>query len=88
MSIPNSLANISDLCYSILGSFGATVTIVALAMGPFAQQIVAYRTHLVESSAAASIKSATNYTAFLPGDSSQSSTIPNLTGLSYSAAVC
>ena len=66
--------NASNLHYSILGSFGATVTIVALAMGPFAQQIVSYRTRMVESHATANIKSASNYTGFLPGDNSQSST--------------
>ena len=63
---------------SVLGSFGATITIVALAMGPFAQQIVAYRTRMVESHAAASVNSASNYTGFLPGDSSQSSMTSSL----------
>lgn len=54
------------------GSFGAVIAIVALALGPFAQQIVTYRTHFVQSDQNATIPSALNYTGVLPGDGTKS----------------
>ncbi|MCJ1360786.1 MAG: hypothetical protein MMC33_010795 [Icmadophila ericetorum] len=52
------------------GSFGALIAIVALALGPFAQQIVTYRNHFVQSGKNATIPTALNYTGVLPGDGS------------------
>jgi hypothetical protein len=59
--------------YSFLGSFGATMVIVALAMGPTAQQIVGYRLRTAlavedPSRAPASLNTAINYEIVLPGD--------------------
>lgn len=57
---------------SFLGSFGAVIAIVALALGPFAQQIVTYQTRTVESPKGASVNRALNYTGALPGNTSSS----------------
>lgn len=51
--------------FRFLASFGAILAVVALAMGPFAQQIVVYRTRSIEPHTGASLKSASNYTAAL-----------------------
>lgn len=56
----------------VLGSFGATVAVVALALGPFAQQVVTYESRSVESPQGASINRALNYTGALPGKTSSS----------------
>ena len=60
-------------CYSFLGSFGATMVILALAMGPTAQQIVGYRSRAAlvtedPSRAPASLNTALSYEMVLPGD--------------------
>ncbi|KAI1815204.1 hypothetical protein GGS20DRAFT_576364 [Poronia punctata] len=61
-----------------LGSFGATVSIIALLLGPFAQQIVTYQTRNVESHEGASVPRALNYTGALPGNSSSTGFVPIL----------
>ncbi|KAI8627981.1 hypothetical protein F5Y19DRAFT_439134 [Xylariaceae sp. FL1651] len=61
-----------------LGSFAAVVAIVALALGPFAQQIVTYQTRSVESPKGASVNRALNYTGALPGNSSSTGFVPIL----------
>ena len=48
------------------------VTIVALAVGPFAQQVVTYRTRVIQADTIATIPTALNYTGVLPGDSPSS----------------
>jgi hypothetical protein len=62
-------------CNSFLGSFGAVIVILALAMSPFAQQIVVYRARedIATSNPQSSIKTALNYTWVLPGDPSSQS---------------
>ena len=57
---------------SFLGSLGATIAIVALALGPFAQQVVTYQTRTVSIPEGASVNSALNYTGALPGNTSPS----------------
>lgn len=52
----------------ILGSFGAIVAIVSLALGPFAQQIATYKIRTVESDIGAAIPRALNFTGALPGN--------------------
>ncbi|EUC37420.1 hypothetical protein COCVIDRAFT_14489 [Bipolaris victoriae FI3] len=54
----------------LLGSFGAIVAIVGLALGPFAQQIATYKMRTVESDVGAIIPRAVNYTGALTGNSS------------------
>ncbi|KAF2678905.1 hypothetical protein K458DRAFT_315808 [Lentithecium fluviatile CBS 122367] len=54
----------------VLGSFGAIVAIIGLALGPFAQQIATYKIRNVESDAGAIVPRALNYTGALPGNSS------------------
>ncbi|KAI1342817.1 hypothetical protein F5Y15DRAFT_269493 [Xylariaceae sp. FL0016] len=61
-----------------LGSFGAVVAIIALALGPFAQQIVTYQTRTVESPEGASVNKALNYTGALPGNTSKTGYVPIL----------
>ncbi|XXH05686.1 hypothetical protein Hte_012121 [Hypoxylon texense] len=61
-----------------LGSFGAVVAIVALALGPFAQQVVTYESRSVESPEGASINRALNYTGALPGKTSSTGFVPIL----------
>jgi hypothetical protein len=56
----------------ILGSFGASISILTLAIGPFSQQVVTYRLRTVEAPAAAHIPRALNYTGALSGNSSAS----------------
>ena len=53
-----------------LGSFGAVIVILAIAMSPFAQQIVAYqnRSATAAGNSVASIKTAKAYKPVLPGD--------------------
>lgn len=60
------------LSLSLLGSFGAIVAIVGLALGPFAQQIATYNLRTVESDVGATIPRALNYTGALPGNTSSS----------------
>lgn len=62
----------------VLGSFGATVAVVALALGPFAQQVVTYESRSVESPQGASINRALNYTGALPGKTSSTGFVPIL----------
>jgi len=62
----------------ILGSFGALLAIMALAIGPFAQQIASFRSHTIESPNGASIPRALNYTGYLPGLSSSNGYVPIL----------
>ena len=61
---------------SICGSFGAVIFIVALALGPFAQQVATYRSHSIEAPTPAAIPAALNYTGVLPGDGSSSESPP------------
>ncbi|KAH8680072.1 hypothetical protein BGZ60DRAFT_554643 [Tricladium varicosporioides] len=61
-----------------LGSFGAIITIVALMLGPFSQQIATYPSRTIVSSHEASISAAMNYTGALPGDSSPNGFVPIL----------
>ncbi|KAI1378606.1 hypothetical protein F4677DRAFT_372677 [Hypoxylon crocopeplum] len=61
-----------------LGSFGAIVAIVALALSPFAQQVVTYQTRSVENLQGASINRALNYTGALPGNTSSTGFVPLL----------
>jgi hypothetical protein len=58
-----------------LGSFGAVIVILAVAMSPFAQQIVIYRPRedIAISNPHSSINTALNYTWVLPGDPSNPS---------------
>jgi hypothetical protein len=56
----------------LLGSFGATVAIVALALGPFSQQIATYKIRSVESDIGAIIPRALNFTPALVGNTSTS----------------
>ena len=58
--------------FSVLGSSGAIIAIVALALGPFAQQVATYRTRMVLTKEPATIPTALNYTGVLPGKSSSS----------------
>ena len=67
-----SLVLTIPVSHSIFGSFGAVITIVALAIGPFAQQVATYRSHSVEVPTPATIPAALNYTGVLPGDGSSS----------------
>jgi hypothetical protein len=64
---------------SVLGSFGAVIVILALAMSPFAQQIVVYRARqdVATSIPHPSINSARNYTWALPGNPSSRSPQPD-----------
>ncbi|KAH9893042.1 hypothetical protein F4778DRAFT_749388 [Xylariomycetidae sp. FL2044] len=62
----------------VLGSFGATIAIVALALGPFAQQIVTYQTRSVESLEGAQVNRALNYTGALKGTTSPTGFVPLL----------
>ena len=56
----------------LLGSFGAIVAVVALALGPFSQQIATYKIRSVESDVGAIIPRALNYTGALAGNTSTS----------------
>lgn len=58
-----------------LGTFGAVVAIVGLALGPFAQQIATYKVRSVKSDVGAVIPRALNYMGALVGNTS-SSTCP------------
>lgn len=60
------------------GSFGAILTIFTLTLGPFAQQIAAYRSHMIQSEAGAAVPRALNYTGYLPGRSSSNGFVPIL----------
>ncbi|KAI0423063.1 hypothetical protein F5X98DRAFT_369078 [Xylaria grammica] len=62
----------------LLGSFGATVSIIVLLLGPFAQQIATYQTREVESPEGASVSRALNYTGALPGNTSSTGFVPIL----------
>lgn len=60
------------------GSFGAVLTIIALTLGPFSQQIASYRSHMVQSEVGAAIPRALNYSGALPGLSSKNGFVPIL----------
>ncbi|TGJ87598.1 hypothetical protein E0Z10_g1165 [Xylaria hypoxylon] len=62
----------------LLGSFGATISIIVLLLGPFAQQIVTYQMREVESLEGASVSRALNYTGALPGKTSSTGFVPIL----------
>ncbi|KAF2219619.1 hypothetical protein BDZ85DRAFT_276095 [Elsinoe ampelina] len=62
----------------IYGSFGAVLAIIALSLGPFAQQISTYRSRMVEVANGAAIPRALNYTGYLPGLSSSNGFVPIL----------
>jgi hypothetical protein len=55
-----------------LGSFGAIIAVVGLALGPFAQQIATYKVRHVESNIGAIVPRALNYTGALVGNTSSS----------------
>ncbi|KAI0008729.1 hypothetical protein F4779DRAFT_628306 [Xylariaceae sp. FL0662B] len=61
-----------------LGSFGAIVAIIALALGPFAQQVVTYQSRSVESDEGANVNRALNYTGALPGNNTSTGFVPVL----------
>ncbi|KAK6069239.1 hypothetical protein SCUP234_07097 [Seiridium cupressi] len=63
-----------------LGSLGAIIAIVTLALGPFAQQIVTYQTRsiTIESPDSAIIARAMNYTGALPGKTTPTGYVPIL----------
>ncbi|KAH6648926.1 hypothetical protein BKA67DRAFT_594282 [Truncatella angustata] len=65
---------------SFLGSFAAVIIIFTLALGPFAQQIVTYRTRsvMIESFGSATVARAVNYTAALPGKTTPTGYVPIL----------
>ncbi|KAG8630718.1 hypothetical protein KVT40_002337 [Elsinoe batatas] len=60
------------------GSFGAVLAIIALSLGPFAQQISTHRSRMVEVANGAAIPRALNYTGYLPGLSSSNGFVPIL----------
>jgi len=62
----------------IFGSFGAVIAIVALAIGPFAQQIATYRMRTISIPETAFIPRSLNYTGALPGNSSSTGFVPIL----------
>ncbi|KAF1991323.1 hypothetical protein K402DRAFT_322720 [Aulographum hederae CBS 113979] len=62
----------------IFGSFGAVITIVALAIGPFAQQIALYKSRVVEIPGIATVPRALNYTGALPSNISPTGYAPIL----------
>ncbi|KAI1840979.1 hypothetical protein JX266_012839 [Neoarthrinium moseri] len=63
-----------------LGSLGAVIAIVTLALGPFAQQIVTYQTRsiMIETPDSATIARALNYTGALPGETTPTGYVPIL----------
>ncbi|KAI0189240.1 hypothetical protein F4808DRAFT_45634 [Astrocystis sublimbata] len=61
-----------------LGAFGATLSIIALLLGPFAQQIATYQTREIESHDGASVARALNYLGALPGNTSSTGFVPIL----------
>ncbi|KAF2828242.1 hypothetical protein CC86DRAFT_207108 [Ophiobolus disseminans] len=61
-----------------LGTFGAIVAILGLALGPFAQQIATYKVRSVESDVGAIIPRALNYTGALVGNTSSTGYVPIL----------
>lgn len=54
----------------VSGSFGASLTIIALALGSFVQQIASYKLHTVHSTEGAAVPRALKYIGYLPGKSS------------------
>ncbi|KAI0141600.1 hypothetical protein GGR57DRAFT_520173 [Xylariaceae sp. FL1272] len=61
-----------------LGFFGATITLFALLLGPFAQQVVTYQSRIIESHHGASVPRALNFTPALPGTTSSTGYVPIL----------
>jgi len=61
-----------------LGSFGAIVAVIGLALGPFAQQIATYKIRNVESDFGAIMPRALNFTPALPGNTSTTGFVPIL----------
>ena len=72
VALSDSCEHSANRHHSFLGSFGAIIAIVALALGPFAQQVVTYQTRTVSSLEGASVNRALNYTGALPGNTSPS----------------
>ncbi|KAE8448337.1 hypothetical protein EG329_009581 [Mollisiaceae sp. DMI_Dod_QoI] len=62
----------------LMGSFGAAITILAFALGPFSQQVATYQNRMVGTDKAAKLPVAVNYTGVLPGDSSSNGFVPIL----------
>jgi hypothetical protein len=63
---------LTNTCIRYLGSFGAIVAVLALALGPFAQQVATYKVRSVESDIGAIIPRALNFTGALKGNTSSS----------------
>ncbi|KAI0871872.1 hypothetical protein GGS24DRAFT_503389 [Hypoxylon argillaceum] len=61
-----------------LGTLGATISIIALLLGPFAQQVVTYQTKNIEFNQGATVSRALNYTGALPGNTSSTGFVPIL----------
>lgn len=61
-----------------IGLFGAFITITALFLGPFSQQVATYPTREVVSDQLASVPAALNYTPALPGNSGSTGFVPIL----------
>ncbi|KAK0126238.1 hypothetical protein ONS95_007851 [Cadophora gregata] len=61
-----------------IGLFGAFITIAALFLGPFSQQVATYPTREVVSNQLASVPAALNYTPALPGNSGSTGFVPIL----------
>ncbi|KAF8854095.1 hypothetical protein BDZ45DRAFT_50013 [Acephala macrosclerotiorum] len=61
-----------------MGSFGAAITILAFALGPFSQQVATYQNRMIGTDRAAKLPVAVNYTGVLPGDSSSNGFVPIL----------
>ena len=55
-----------------LGTFGAIIAVVGLAIGPFAQQIATYKVRQIESSIGATVPRALSYEGALKGNTSSS----------------
>ncbi|KUJ22655.1 uncharacterized protein LY89DRAFT_307003 [Mollisia scopiformis] len=62
----------------MMGSFGASITILAFALGPFSQQVATYQNRMVGTDKIAKLPVAVNYTGVLPGDSSSNGYVPIL----------
>ncbi|KAF3039979.1 hypothetical protein E8E11_004963 [Didymella keratinophila] len=61
-----------------LGTFGAIIAVVGLALGPFSQQIATYNVRHVESNDGAIVPRALNYTGALVGNTSSTGYVPIL----------
>ncbi|KAL2064952.1 hypothetical protein VTL71DRAFT_4092 [Oculimacula yallundae] len=61
-----------------VGMFGALITLAALFLGPFSQQVATYPTRKVISDQIASVPAALNYTPALPGNTGSTGFVPIL----------